>query len=284
MELRQLTYLAAVVRHGGFTRAAEHLRIAQPAISAQVRRLESELGVALLRRTTRRVELTRAGELVLDRAHRVLDEIAALRAEVIRLADVLSGEVRIGSIEAAPDLPAALAGFHRHHPGIDLTLRTGRRAALLDDLDADRIDLAIAPVTEPLPERFAVHVLFDEELVLVTAPGVRDVTMAGLVDAPFVCLPADSGLRALLDAACAQVGFVPRVQFEASTLTRVRELAAHGLGTALVARSVAEGPGSPVAVHPVAPEVRRCVGLIHRADRTLTAAAVACREDLVGHR
>lgn len=283
MELRQLTYFTAVVRHGGFTRAAEHLRIAQPAISAQVRRLEAELGVTLLRRTTRRVELTRAGEVVLARAHAVLDDLAALRADVARLADVLTGQVRIGAIEAVGpmDLPAALAAFHRTHPGVDLTLRSGRRAELLADLDADRIDLAVAPPpTEAIP-RIAARVLFSEELVLVTAPGRRAVTLGELVDEAFVCLPADSGLRALLDGACAAAGFAPRVRFEAGSLARVRELAAHGLGAALMARSVAEGPGAPVAVHPVRPAVRRAVALLHRADRTLSAAAAACHAALL---
>ncbi len=274
MELHRLVYFAAVVRHGGFTRAAEHLRIAQPAISAQVRRLEAELGVTLLRRTTRRVELTHAGELVLARAHRVLDELTALRVEAAHLAGGLTGEVRLGAIEAVAPLrlPAALAAFHRLHPGVALSLHSGRRAELLADLDADRIDLAIAPL--PVPERFHAHVVHDEDLVLVTAPG-RRVRLDDLADEPFACLPAGSGLRSLLDDACGRAGFVPRVQFEASNLSRVRELAAHGLGVALMARSAADGPGDPVAVHAVTPEVRRSVALIHRADRTVGAAAAA---------
>lgn len=280
MELHRLTYFAAVVRHGGFTRAAVHLRIAQPAISAQVRRLEAELGVTLLRRTTRRVELTHAGELVLARAHRVLDEVAALHDEAARLAGVLTGEVRLGAIEAVGPvrLPAALAAFHRSYPGVSLVLRSGRRTELLADLDADRIDLALAPT--PVPEAYAAHVLHDEELVLVTAPG-RRVRLDDLADEPFACLPAGSGLRALLDDACGRAGFVPRVQFEASNLGRVRELAAHGLGVALMARSAAEGPGDAVAVHAVTPEIRRSVALIHRSDRTLGAAAKVLREFLM---
>ena len=71
MELRQLVYFEAVARHGGFSRAAEQLRIAQPAVSAQIRRLESELGTTLLQRTTRRVALTHAGELFLARTRAV---------------------------------------------------------------------------------------------------------------------------------------------------------------------------------------------------------------------
>ncbi|HTF48857.1 MAG TPA: LysR family transcriptional regulator, partial [Pseudonocardia sp.] len=100
MELRQLVYFEAVVRYGGFTRAAEQLRIAQPAVSAQVRRLEADLGVALLERTTRRVRLTRAGELVLARARRTFDELDGARDDLARLAGELRGRVRLGSIQA----------------------------------------------------------------------------------------------------------------------------------------------------------------------------------------
>ncbi|MGH3588564.1 MAG: LysR family transcriptional regulator, partial [Pseudonocardia sp.] len=86
MELRQLVYLDAVVRHGGFTRAAEHLRVAQPAVSVQIRRLETEVGAQLLQRTTRSVALTHAGELFLDRARRALAELDAARDALARLA------------------------------------------------------------------------------------------------------------------------------------------------------------------------------------------------------
>ena len=91
MELRQLVYFEAVVRHGGFSRAAEQLHIAQPAVSAQIRRLERELGTTLLERTTRRVTLTPAGELVLARARSVLAQVEGARADLAELAAVTPG-------------------------------------------------------------------------------------------------------------------------------------------------------------------------------------------------
>lgn len=148
VELRQLIYFDAIVRHGGFTRAAEHLHVAQPAISAQVRRLEAELGVELRTRTTRRVALTHAGELLYAHARRVLDEIDAARADLNRLVDVLAGQVRLGAIEALDpfDLPAALAEFHTRYPGVEMTLRSGRLQDLLAGLAADELDLAFGPI------------------------------------------------------------------------------------------------------------------------------------------
>src|SRR5579863_6820635 len=97
MELRQLAYFDAVVRYGSFTKAAQRLHIAQPAVSAQIRRLEAELGTALLERTTRRVALTYAGELFLARAHQVLTQLDGARADMAELSAVLRGRVRVGA-------------------------------------------------------------------------------------------------------------------------------------------------------------------------------------------
>lgn len=292
VELRQLSYFDAVVRHGGFGRAAVHLHVAQPAVSVQIRKLETELGTTLLSRTTRRVTLTEAGELFLARARRVLAELDAARDDLAQLADVLVGRVRIGTIQALGpfDLSAALAAFHGSHPGVELTLRSGPLRTLLDDLDQDRIDLAIGPVPATLPDWAAAEPLFTDELVLVTAPGHPcgdhgPLDIGALRDDAFVCLPADSGLRAILDRLAGAAGFTPRVPFETTNLPQLRDLVAHGLGVALVARSVAETPGPPVVVHAVDPgPVWRPVGVLHHNGRPLPAAARACRDLLRGSR
>src|SRR5882757_890462 len=280
MELRQLVYFDAVVRHGGFTRAAEQLRVAQPAVSAQIRRLEAELGVPVLERTTRRVRLTRAGELVLARARRAFGELDGVRDDLAALAAELRGRVRIGSIQATGpfDLPGALAAFQRRFPEVELSLRSGR----LSHLDAELIDLAIGPLPADLPARISGQPLFTDELVLITAPGHPlaargPLPIEALREEIFACLPAGSGLRRLLDQICAAAGFTPRVRYETNIVPQVRELVSHGLGVALLARSVAEAPGRPVAVHPVLPApIDRPVGLLHLRDRGLGPAAQRC--------
>jgi DNA-binding transcriptional LysR family regulator len=289
VEFRQLVYLDAVVRHGGFTRAAEQLRIAQPAVSAQIRRLESELGVAVLERTTRKVRLTRAGELVLARARRVLDELHGVEVDLADLAGRLGGQVRIGTIQATGpfDLPAALAAFHHRYPDVELSLRSGRLRELVEALDDESVDLAIGPLPADPPERLATHPLFTDELVLILPPehplaSAESLPLSALREETFACLPAASGLRRLLDAACAAAGFTPRVRYETNIVPQVRELVSHGLGVALLARSVAESPGRPVSVHPVRPApIDRPVGLLHRADRPLGEAAGRCRSFLI---
>lgn len=214
MELRQLVYFEAVARHGGFSRAAERLRVAQPAVSAQVKRLERELGTPLLERTTRSVALTRAGELFLTHARTVLAQLDMARVELDELAAVRRGSLRIGATEllASLDLPSLLAGFHRRNPGVTLALTTGLVADLLADLDADRVDVVIAPVHDSLPSKYRAESLVPERLVLITPPGTGSPARLGDVrDRPFVCLRADSGLRAILAAAAEAEGFTPRV-------------------------------------------------------------------------
>jgi LysR family transcriptional activator of glutamate synthase operon len=280
MELRQLVYFEAVVRHGGFTHAAEHLHIAQPAVSAQVKRLEHELGTPLLARTTRRVALTHAGELFLIRVREVLAQLDGARADLAELADVLRGNLRIGAtlVLGSLDLPGLLADFHRRHPGVTLALRTGLVAELLGDLDAGCLDVVVGPLHPELLARCTAEPLVAERLVLVTALGRAEpvTTLADVRDEPFVCLRAGSGLHSILLASAEAEGFTPHVPFETHSPASIRELVAAGLGVALLAESAARAVGPAVRVHVLDPSPEHPpIGVILARDRPRTAVATA---------
>jgi LysR family transcriptional activator of glutamate synthase operon len=285
MELRQLSYFEAVARCGGFTRAAAQLHVAQSAVSAQIRALESELGVALFTRTTRRVALTAAGSQFLERARRALAELDTARGELAETSEVLRGRVTIGatSVLGPFDLPAALATFHARYPGVSLSLRSGLIAGLVAELDTGEVDLVLGPVHDDLPARFATRHLATESVVLARPPGTRPVgALQDVRDEAFVCLGADSGLRAILEAAASAAGFTPRVQFETSSPAGIRELVSAGLGVALIARSAAERDGPPIQISRLDPSPGHPpIGLIQRRDHRLTAAARACRRHLI---
>jgi DNA-binding transcriptional LysR family regulator len=259
VELRQLLYFDAVVRHGGFTRAAEQLHVAQPAVSVQIKRLEAELGVVLIHRTTRRLALTAAGESLLHRVRPVLAELAAVRAELSEISAGLSGTIRVGAtpVLGSVDLTAALASFRREHPGVRLELRSGLVAELLAELDTGALDVAVGPADADLAPRYQVSALAEETLLLVVPAGRglagrnRPVRLSAVRDDPFVCLPAGSGLHALLLSAAAAEGFSPRVDFETYSPGNIRELVAARLGVALLAASVAHAPGPPIEIHPL---------------------------------
>ena len=98
MELRQLEYLAAVARHGQFTRASRELNVAQPAVSQQIKKLEGELGMELLNRGGKVVSPTEAGELLVARAHRILGELESARQELDELSGLLRGRIDVGAL------------------------------------------------------------------------------------------------------------------------------------------------------------------------------------------
>jgi LysR family transcriptional regulator, transcription activator of glutamate synthase operon len=270
LELRQLAYFEAVAACGGFSRAAQQLRIAQPAVSAQVRRLEAELGTPLLERTTRRVALTHAGELFLARVRTVLGQLDEARADLAELAEVRRGHVRIGAtlVLGSLDLPRSLARFRRRYPGVTLALRAGLIADLLGELGSGAIDIVLGPLHPELLHGLLAQPLVEERIVLVTPPGRpapgpapgpgpaalgAPAALADFAGEPFVWLPAGSGLHAILVAAAAAAGFTPRIELETHSPASIRELVAAGLGVALMAESSARAIGPEVQVHRLRP-------------------------------
>ena len=136
MELHQLEYFVAVAEEASFTRAADRVHVAQPGVSAQVRRLESELGHRLLDRSARSVRLTEVGTAVLPFARAALDAVAGARLAVDELAGLVRGQVRVGMVSgcALPILAELLAAFHDTYPGVTITLAEDNSDRLIGQL------------------------------------------------------------------------------------------------------------------------------------------------------
>lgn len=284
MELRQLRYLDAVARHRSFTHAALELHIAQSALSQQVSRLERELGVELLRRTTRRVAVTEAGELVLARARRALAEADSVRADLDALQGLERGTLRLGGVPpVGPVHPAALvADFSRAHPGVAITVREDVAFALLAQLRDGGLDLVMALVEPDAHDGLEGAQLRDEELVLATPPGHplargRRVPAERLAGEALVAYGAESALRHAL-LALAPGG---RVVAEANDHEILRELTARGLGVTLMPRSIAALHGDRLAIRPLVPPQALPVSLLWRAGERLKPATLAFREHVL---
>jgi DNA-binding transcriptional LysR family regulator len=284
VELRQLRYLDAVARRRSFTQAALDLHIAQSALSQQVGRLERELGVELLRRTTRRVEVTEVGELVLARARRALAEVEGVRADLDALQGLVRGTLRLGGVPpVGPVHPAALiADFSRLHPGVAVTVHAGVAFPLLGQLRDGSLDLVLALVDPgPLDGLEGVR-LFEEELVVI-APLDHPLARAKRVRAerlggePLVTYAPGSSLRDAL------LALVPggRVVAEANELETVRELTARGLGVSLMPHSIVASHGDRLAIRPLSPRQALPVSLVWRAGEHPTPAAQAFREHVL---
>jgi DNA-binding transcriptional LysR family regulator len=284
MDLRQLRYLVALAEELNFTRAAANEHIAQPALSQQIRRLEDEIGLALVERTTRHVSLTAAGELLVVRARRVLAELEAAQTELEALRGISTGHVTIGAMHTMGpiDLSLVLARFHELHPDIGLTVREQSSEEMAEMLRVDEVDLAFLSVTERVESHgLGLFQLVSEELVVLLPPdhalaSRREVRMADLAGQPFISFREGARLRELLITAGREANFEPRVTLESNESQRIRRLVSRGLGVAILPRSDAVGPGADVAVAAlVDPGLRRDITLAWREGRRHAPAAAA---------
>ena len=284
MELRHLRTIAAVARHGSFTKAAEELYLAQSAISQQIRRLETELGVEVFRRTSRKVELTAEGRVILGYAQRVLAEVDGLHSELEELTGLLSGRLRIGGVyPTGPyDLFGMLADFRAAHPGVAIHMVEDTQDGVLAALRADELDCAFTALNpDALGNEFAATLLWEEEIVVAVPPGhaLRDrdhVTFEQLAAEDLIAYRENSALRRRLERTMAERGLEPRNAFICTEMGAVRGLASKGLGIAVIPRSVAEQPGPPIELRPIGPDrLTWPIALVWRASRRQTAAGKA---------
>jgi DNA-binding transcriptional LysR family regulator len=248
MELRQLRYFVAVAEERHFGRAADRMGIAQSPLSRQVRSLERELGVALLERSTRRVDLTPAGQVLLERGLDILRDIdQATSAAALTAAGRVP--VRLGCV---PCVGSALTGHllrlvrgEAGQPAVELQASCDG-PALLAAVTAGDTDLAVfCGAQAPRAASIRTQRLFSDQVVAVLPAGSHalagdgPVRLADLSDQPFVCFPDDSGAGdgGSLRRWCARAGYVPDIAATASELDALLGLVTGGLGCALLPRS-----------------------------------------------
>ena len=281
MELRQLAYFVAVAEEAHFTRAAERLGIAQPAVSVQIRRLEAELGERLFLRGPRTAALTAAGEALLPHARAALAAVEHGREAVAALRGLLTGRLAIGLVQPLParGIVRTIGAFRREHPRVDMRVAEGETDALLGAVERGELEAAFAgfgPGQEP-PPALGARLVAREPTVIAVAPehplaGRRRVRLRALRDEPFVTLTAASRLRSVLEAACAQAGFAPQIAIETSDLGVMTALAAEGAGIALLPRSGLQSAGDLVPVELTEPRIERRIVLVWRRDNLPPAA------------
>ena len=287
MELQQLRYFVAVVDSGRFTTAARDLHVAQPSVSKQVRKLESELGTILLERRKAGIALTDAGEILLPWARRVLADIDGARAEVAGLATLERGRLSIGATPSLSTvlLPRVLAGFHDEHPGVTLQVAEAGSRDLVERLASGDLDLALVILPVPREALFDTSPLLREELVLAVAKRHQlakrtVVRVSELRGVPLVMFRDGYDLRSATIAACEQAGFHPTFAVEGAEMDGVLQMAAAGVGVAVVPSMVVTRGGPLVAVRLSHPTPSRSVGVAFRRDRPRSRAADAFTERL----
>jgi DNA-binding transcriptional LysR family regulator len=284
MELRHLRTIVAVAQHRSLTKAGEELYLTQSAISQQIRRLERELGIEVFRRTSRSVELTAEGQVILGYAQRVLAEVDGLQNELEELTGLLRGQLRIGGVyPTGPyDLFGMHADFRAAHPGVAVHMIEDTQDGVLAALRADELDCAFTALDpDALGDEFAATLLWEEEIVVALPPGHRlcsrpRITLHELAAEDLIAYRDNSALRRRLERTMADLGLEPRNAFICTEMAAVRGLASKGLGVAVIPRSAAEQPGPEIELRPIGPErLTWPIALVWRASRRQSPAGKA---------
>ncbi len=289
MELRQLRYFVTVAHKRHFTRAAEELCIAQPALSQQIQALEHEYGVTLFERTSRRVRLTTAGEALLEHAERILAAVEIARADLQTFATLKRGRVAIGVLQSLSmyRLPALLARFHARYPGIEITLHESVTEDLLEQIAQGQLDLALIHTIEDIfpvhkiDPHIVVEAILKEEIVAIVAPNHplarrRSIAPEELQHEAFLLFKAGSGLRQALIHLSDRGHFTPHILLESGNIGTIRALVSEGLGISVLPRTVAESPGQAIvalALDPPIPPRTVMVAWHQRLTHSLTGTA-----------
>jgi DNA-binding transcriptional LysR family regulator len=282
MERRQLEVFVAVARAGSFTRAAGELHLVQSAVSATIAALETDLGERLFDRTTRRVQLTAAGQALLPRATAILDAFQAARDAVDGVRGGLSGSVRIGYMTNVTlfDIPRLLGRFNADHPAVTMHLApaaTGT-AGLAEGLRRGDLDLAfLAATPEDYPD-LDVHVLASSTLGLGVAAddplaALDRMPLAGTAGLRFVDFRSGFANRTLVDAEFRRRGLRRDIRIETSDTNDTAALVRNGLGVGFLPRYLVEGDDTIHLIEIEDATLEMNVSVATARDRTLSAAA-----------
>ena len=282
MNLHHLRLFAAVVDHGGFTKAAESLHLSQPAISKSLNELERQLNLTLIERGGRSIRLTAAGQMLYARARELFGVERVAEQELREVRGLKRGVLRIGASTtiATYVLPPFLGRFHLRHPGIRIRASSANTRTVLRMLLESRVDLTLVegPVSHPQVD---VQPWREDELVVISHPEHEllsrgDVDVAMLVRQQFIVREPGSGTRVVSARALALHGGRLTNTMRVGGTEAIKQAVAAGLGLAIVSRAAAAdqlalGKIAVVSVNGLA--IRRTLTQIKLRGRVSTAAA-----------
>lgn len=276
LNLERLRSLAAVAELGSFSAAAERAGLSQPAISLQVRQLERELGMRLIERVGRRASPTAAGAELLAHAQRIDAAVREALEAVRGYANSVGGRVRLGTgaTACAYLLPPMLAQLRQRYPELEVVVSTGNTADVVRAVEDNRLDLAL--VTLPVASRSleVTPVLGDEFVAIMPAGSAWSrlpAKPAALAGVPLVLFEPGAQTRRLVDEWFGAAGLTVRPAMELGSVEAMKELAAAGLGCAVLPGLAVSGAGvrTDLAVRRLTPRLSRRLGVVIRRDKPL---------------
>jgi LysR family transcriptional regulator, hydrogen peroxide-inducible genes activator len=240
MEIHQLRYFCAVARNGTFTRAAEVEHVAQPSLSQQIMKLETELGARLFDRLPRCAKLTVFGNAFLPKAERILRELGEAKTEVLEMVGQEKGDVVLGVIPTVAPylLPHLLNGFAQRHPAVTVRVMEHTTTVLVEGLRQGAIDMAVVALPISGDEMSCVE-LFEEPMFAVL-PGAHPrahqttIKLSDLKSEPFLLLKEGHCFRDSTIDACREARFRPKVIFESGQFATILAMVSVGMGVSAV--------------------------------------------------
>ena len=246
MDIRQLHYFCTIVQEGQITRAAKKLHMAQPPLSQQLKQLEQELGVTLLERNGRSLELTEAGKLLYQRAQHLLTQLEETKQEVKETGEGLRGVLAIGSVKTCfSHLPDKIRQFRERYPNVSFQLREGDTFYISELLRSREVELAIVRLplntqdfsTIPLPKEPYVAVVpkqWENQL-----SSAKAISMKELKNFPLLLLHRINGIGQfeMVINECKRHGFYPKIACDCPDAAMLLALVDAGVGVTLVPKS-----------------------------------------------
>lgn len=279
MNIRDLEYLVALAEHKHFRRAADACHVSQPTLSGQIRKLEDELGIILLERTSRKVLFTQSGLLLVDQAKTVLREVKLLKEMASNQGKEMTGPLHVGVIPTIGPylMPHIVPALQNAFPDLELFLYESQTHQLLEQLETGRLDCAIvASVRETEP--FIEVPLFKERMLLAVAenhPWAKEQTipMSMLKDREMLMLDDGHCLRNQALGYCFTAGAKENSHFQATSLETLRNMVAANAGMTLMPELavLSEGERGGVKYLLCQPEPSRDVILVYRPGSPLRA-------------
>jgi len=281
ISMRQVRAFVSVAHLKSFTRAAALLHVSQPALTVQIRKLEESLGIRLLDRNSRTVDITRVGRELLPVFQRVLHELDSVIMDTKALATQQHGVVRIAALPsfAAGLLPAIISRFRRSNPRMSFVVRDVIASRVNAAVRSEEVDIGITGGELSDPDLDVLHLTHDQMHVVFPSQHPlqrkRRITLEDLAELPLVLMDADTSVRAIVDRAFVAAGRLPIPACEAIYMMTAVGMVKAGLGVAVLPASAKEVRAEPSLKSRKIddPAFARPIAVIKKRNRTLPPAA-----------
>ena len=265
LDTRRLRVLVQVARQGSFSAAAETLGYTQPAVSRQIATLEAEVGTQLVRRVPQGAVLTDAGRLLVDRAEAILVSLVSAEEELLQLAGLEGGRLRLASFASAASsiMPIAIASFRERHPSVELSVVMADPIESVPRLRTGELDFALShePLDESEDMRAGIELihLFDDPMYVVMPAGHRladapKLELGSFATEPWMLATSNTCPDSrLFLRACHAAGFEPQIAFQNDDYPAIIGFVAAGVGVALIPDMVSRNIRDDVVVRRLDP-------------------------------